>query len=100
MKKIGKILYKMFVCFALFFMIWAVIQKVSNNRFSIGGIKIFTVITGSMIPVYVGAGVMVLSAILADVLLRCPACGKPLLKYKMHSIPRFCSNCGEPLKED
>ena len=54
----------------------------------------------SITPVYVGAGIMVLSAILADVLLRCPACGKPLLKYRMHSIPRFCSNCGEQLKEE
>ena len=32
--------------------IFAVVQKTSDNRKSIGGIKIFTVITGSMIPVY------------------------------------------------
>lgn len=31
---------------------FAIVQKTSDNRGSIGGIKIFTVITGSMIPVY------------------------------------------------
>ena len=31
---------------------FAIVQKSSDNRGSIGGIKIFTVITGSMIPVY------------------------------------------------
>ena len=52
MKKIGKILYKLLAGLAIFIMIWAVAQKASDNRLSIGGIKIFTVITGSMIPVY------------------------------------------------
>ena len=52
MKKIGKILYKIMIGFIIFIMIWAVLQKVSNNKFAICGIKIFTVITGSMIPVY------------------------------------------------
>ena len=52
MKKIGKILYKIMAGFAIFIMIWAVAQKATDNKFSIGGIKIFTVITGSMIPVY------------------------------------------------
>ena len=32
--------------------VFAVVQKTSDNRGSIGGIKIFTVVTGSMIPVY------------------------------------------------
>jgi hypothetical protein len=54
----------------------------------------------SMTSCYVGVGIMALSVILADVLLRCPTCRKPLLKYKMHSIPRFCSNCGEQLREE
>ena len=52
MKKIGKILYKIMIGFIIFIMIWAVLQKISNNKFAICGIKIFTVITGSMIPVY------------------------------------------------
>lgn len=52
MKNIGKFLYKIMVFITIFIMLWAVTQKLSNNRFSIGGIKIFTVITGSMIPVY------------------------------------------------
>jgi len=52
MKKISKVLYKLLACSAIFIMLWAVVQKASDNKFSIGGIKIFTVITGSMIPVY------------------------------------------------
>lgn len=53
----------------------------------------------SMIPVCVGAVAVVLGVIFANVLLRCPACGEPLLKYRMHRIPRFCSSCGKQLKE-
>ena len=52
MKKIRKIVYRVIIGCTILFMIWAVVQNVSNNRFSVGGIKIFTVITGSMIPVY------------------------------------------------
>ena len=52
MKKFGKILYKTMIGCIIFIMLWAVLQRVSNNKFSICGIKIFTVITGSMIPVY------------------------------------------------
>lgn len=52
MKNIGKFLYKLMAGLSIFIMIWAVAQKASDNKFSIGGIKIFTVITGSMIPVY------------------------------------------------
>ena len=52
MKKIGKFLYTFMISCAILMMIWVVAQKATNNRFSICGIKIFTVITGSMIPVY------------------------------------------------
>src|SRR5574344_1601850 len=29
-----------------------IVQRLSNNRVSIGGIKLFTVVTGSMVPKY------------------------------------------------
>lgn len=49
---IGKIAYTLMVLIVILVSTFAGVQKLSNNRFSIGGIKIFTVITGSMIPVY------------------------------------------------
>lgn len=49
---IGKILYRLIVCIVILMCIFGIVQKASNNRVSIGGIKIFAVITGSMIPVY------------------------------------------------
>lgn len=52
MKKLGKIIYVIMVVIVILMVIFAVIQKTSNNRNSIAGIKIFTVVTGSMIPVY------------------------------------------------
>lgn len=52
MKNIGKILYKLIAVITIFIMIWAFLQRISDNKFSVFGIKIFTVITGSMIPVY------------------------------------------------
>lgn len=49
---IRKIIYRLMVCIVILMLIFGIVQKVSNNRGSIGGIKIFAVITGSMIPVY------------------------------------------------
>ena len=49
---IGKILYTIMVIIVILILILAILQKTSDNKFSIGGIKIFAVITGSMIPVY------------------------------------------------
>lgn len=49
---IGKIIYRLMVCTVILMLIFGIVQKASNNRFSICGIKIFAVITGSMIPVY------------------------------------------------
>lgn len=66
MKKFGKILYKIMISCIIFIMIWAVVQKVSNNKFSIGGIKIFTVITGSMIPVYNIGDIIIVKEVKAE----------------------------------
>ena len=49
---IGKFIYTLLVLSIILMCIFAVVQKTSDNRASIGGIKIFTVLTGSMIPVY------------------------------------------------
>lgn len=52
LKCLGKMIYILLVVILIILVIFAVVQKTSNNRKSILGIKIFTVITGSMIPVY------------------------------------------------
>lgn len=52
MKKILKIIKIIMVIFLILLVTFAIVQKTTNNRGSIGGIKIFSVITGSMIPVY------------------------------------------------
>lgn len=49
---IKKILYRIMVVCVILLMAFAIVQRTTNNRGSILGIKIFTVITGSMIPVY------------------------------------------------
>lgn len=56
MKKINDFIWKIvqivMVLIVILMFSFAIVQKTSDNRGSIGGIKIFTVITGSMIPVY------------------------------------------------
>ena len=47
-----RIVYKLMIVVVIILFAFAVVQKTSHNRNSICGIKIFTVITGSMIPVY------------------------------------------------
>ena len=49
---IWKIIYNLIVLNVILMCAFAVVQKTTDNRGSIGGIKIFTVVTGSMIPVY------------------------------------------------
>jgi len=66
MKMIGKFFYRLIIGLAIFFMIWAVLQKASDNRLSIGGIKIFTVITGSMIPVYNIGDILIVKEVIPD----------------------------------
>lgn len=45
---------------------FAIVQKTSDNKGSIGGIKIFTVITGSMIPVYDIGDILVVKEVLPE----------------------------------
>ena len=66
MENIRKILYRVIIGCAILFMIWAVVQNASDNRFSVGGIKIFTVITGSMIPVYNIGDIIIVKEVIPD----------------------------------
>ena len=49
---IGKVIYRLLILMVIILLMFGIVQRTSDNRGSIGGIKIFTVITGSMIPVY------------------------------------------------
>ena len=52
LKFIGNILYTIMIIFVVLMLLIVIIQRTSNNNVSIGGIRMFTVATGSMIPVY------------------------------------------------
>jgi len=49
---IKKFLYRFMIVCLILLMAFAIVQRTTDNRGSILGIKVFTVITGSMIPVY------------------------------------------------
>lgn len=51
-KIICKVIYTLMIFFVIVLLVFGIVQRTSDNRNSIGGIKIFTVITGSMIPIY------------------------------------------------
>lgn len=52
MKKIKDLIQKLMTIILIILIVFAVVQKISKNEKGIFGIKIFTVLTGSMIPVY------------------------------------------------
>ena len=52
LKLIGKIIYISAIVAVIILFVFGIVQRTSNNRNSVFGIKIFTVISGSMIPVY------------------------------------------------
>lgn len=52
MKKIKNIIQILLALILIVLFVFAIVQRTSNNEKGIGGIKIFTVISGSMIPVY------------------------------------------------
>ena len=66
LKHIGKIIYIFLFVTLIILIIFAVVQKTSNNRKSIGGIKIFTVITGSMIPVYDIGDILIVKEVIPE----------------------------------
>jgi len=65
-KFIWKIIKNLIVIAVIFMFVLAVIQKTTNNQGSIGGIKIFTVISGSMIPVYNIGDILIVKEIAPD----------------------------------
>lgn len=52
LKLIGNIIYILFFITVILMLVVVVMQRATNNNITIGGIRIFSVATGSMIPVY------------------------------------------------
>ena len=52
MEKIKQIIHILLIIILIVLSAFAVVQKTSNNEKGIGGIKIFTVVSWSMVPVY------------------------------------------------
>ncbi len=52
LKTIGNILYTIMFIIVVLMLAIIVVQKLTNNDITIGGIRIFSVATGSMVPVY------------------------------------------------
>lgn len=52
LKLIGNILYTLLFVIVVLMLLIVILQRVSNNTITIGGFRMFTVATGSMIPVY------------------------------------------------
>lgn len=65
-KLVWKIIYKLIILSIILLMVFAIIQKTTDNRGSIGGIKVFTVITGSMIPVYNIGDILIVQEVNAE----------------------------------
>ena len=65
-KIIGKSIYVLMVLFIILTIIFAIVQKTTDNRGSIFGIKIFTVITGSMIPIYDIGDILIVKEVLPE----------------------------------
>lgn len=52
LKLIGNILYILMFILIVFMLLIVIMQRVSNNTITFGGFRMFTVATGSMVPVY------------------------------------------------
>lgn len=52
LKLVGNILYTLFFIVVVLMLVVVVMQRATNNNITIGGIRMFSVATGSMIPVY------------------------------------------------
>lgn len=51
-KTVGTVLYIILVIFVLMMLVVTLVQRISNNNISVGGIRIFNIVTGSMVPKY------------------------------------------------
>lgn len=52
LKIVGNILYALLVILVLLILVVVILQRVSNNTISLGGFRIFNIITESMVPKY------------------------------------------------
>ena len=52
LKIIGNILYYLLVIFIVLILLVVILQRVTKNNASIGGIRIFNIVTESMVPEY------------------------------------------------
>lgn len=52
LRTIWNIIYTLLFIFVVFLLVVVVMQRVTNNDITIGGIRMFSVETGSMVPVY------------------------------------------------
>ena len=52
LKFIGNLLYTLMFLLVVLLLVVVIMQRVTNNNITIGGIRIFSVATGSMVPVY------------------------------------------------
>lgn len=59
LKIIGNVLYFLLVLLILAVLVIVVLQKVSKNTITIGGIRMFNIETGSMVPKYVVGDVLI-----------------------------------------
>ncbi len=59
LKLLGNILYWILVVIVLIILFLVVLQRVSNNNMTIGGIRIFNIVTESMVPEYVVGDVLI-----------------------------------------
>ena len=66
LKLIWKSIYTLFILGVILIFIFAVVQGTSNNERSIGGTRIFSVITGSMIPVYNIGDILIVKEVIPE----------------------------------
>ena len=52
LKTIGNILYTLLFILVVLMLLVVVMQRATNNTIAVGGFRMFSVATGSMIPVY------------------------------------------------
>lgn len=51
-KFIGKVLYVLLYIVLILVLLAVILQRVSNNQLGLGGLKMYNIVTGSMVPVY------------------------------------------------
>lgn len=66
LKTIGNIIYILLFIIIVLMLVIVITQRITNNNITIGGIRIFSVATGSMVPVYNVGDVLVAKEIEPD----------------------------------